>query len=153
MNDRCTILLDTENRHPCIECRLGHRVQHFTDRIECIQYIQNQLSNCPQIYLFLSSQNIDLIGNQLVLFQRVYFHVYHPTSNDIPNNNNYPRMWIQRFEEADLWVKISYTVCRHNIASYLQNNRSRATGEILRRTIEILKEEAREAKLGIQAND
>ncbi|CAF1127959.1 unnamed protein product [Adineta steineri] len=151
MNDQRAVLLDSENRHSPIESNLGHRVQYFTDRNTCIQYIQNQMTTCQRIDLFLSYQDKNIIGNQLVLFHNVYFHIYYPTINDIPNNNQ-PCMWIQPFEELELWVKISYVIYHHDWMYYMQSNYSQVTRVNLRITHNILLEETKAAKLGIQPN-
>jgi hypothetical protein len=153
MNNQLAVLLDSENRHLPIESNLGRRVQYYTDRDTCIQRIRNQMPNYHRIDLFLSSQNRNLIGDELVLFHNIYFHVYYPTIDDIPNNNNFPCMWIQPFEEPELWVKISYAIYRHDWLSHRQSNYSQATLTNLRITHNILLEEVRAAKLGIQAID
>ncbi|CAF1500945.1 unnamed protein product [Adineta ricciae] len=94
MNNLLVALLDTENRHPRIESNLGHRIWRFTNRNQCIQFVQNQMPTCQQIDLFLSHQHRDLIGNQLVLLNTIHFHIYYPTEDGIQNNHNGTRMWV-----------------------------------------------------------
>ncbi|UJR19112.1 hypothetical protein I4U23_022243 [Adineta vaga] len=117
MNNQLAVLLDSTNRHSLNQSNLGRRVRHFTDRNGCIQYVQNQIPNCRRIDLFLSFREGNLIGNELVLVQNVHFHIYYPTMDDIPSDSNIPCMWVKKFEEDELWVRIGYTIYRHDCTS------------------------------------
>ena len=150
MDNRCVIVLDTENRHPCIESNLGHRVARCTNRNQCIQFVQNQMAIYQQIDLFLSHQHRDLIGNQLVLFNTIYFHIYYPAVVGIQNNHNGIHMWVQKFEEDELWVKISFQLLYHDFRACMQNNFNDAIRNTLFATICILMEEVEAAKLSIE---
>ncbi len=150
MTDVLTVLLDSNNRHPLIESRLGPRVQHFSIKNECIRCIQNAIMTFRRIDLFLSSEDKLIIGNQLLLFHNIYFHVYYPTADDIPNNNM-SNVWVQVFEENNLWFQISYAIYEQDWTRFIESNYSREAHTILQSTHNIILEEVRAAKLGVQA--
>ena len=147
-----TVLLDTDHRHTLLESDLGHRVERYTDRHACGQYILNELPACRRIDFFLSSRDRDLIGDQLALFGAVYFHVYYPTLNEIPHNPN-SCMWVRLFEEHELWVQISFAIYRQDQRDHIHSNFSNQTRQRLQATQRVLLAEARAAQLGIQARD
>jgi hypothetical protein len=145
-----SVLLDTDHRHLLLDGYLGDRVERYTDRHACLQYIRNQLPACRHIDFFLPSCDRDLVGNQLVLFNTVYFYVYYPTMYDIPNNAN-SSVWVQLFDERELWEQISYAIYRQDWRDHIQSNFSNQTRVRLQATHQAVLEEVRAAKLGIQA--
>ncbi|CAF0857608.1 unnamed protein product [Adineta ricciae] len=147
------VLLDIERRHRTIESHLGYRVQYYFNQNECIQYVRNQMKNYERIDLFLPSQHKNIIGNDLVLFSNIFFHIYYPTTNYISENGEDPWMWIEKFEEDVLWVKIGYAIYRHDWRSYIRSNFAENAFERLRHTHGILHGEVQAAQLGIQAAD
>jgi len=146
------ILLDSNNRHPCIESNLGHRVEHFINRGACVGYIQNEMASCGRIDLFLSSADRNIIGTNLPLFNNIYFHLYCPTADDIPNNEAlFPqRAYVDVFEEDNLWVHISYTILGHDNRRLINSNYSTEGRAVWQTTHRIVSEEVEAAKLGVQ---
>ncbi|CAF0789844.1 unnamed protein product [Adineta ricciae] len=145
------VLLDIERRHPTIESHLGDRVQYYFNQNECIQYVRNQMENYERIDLFLSSQHKNIIGNDLVLFSNIFFHIYYPTTNYISENGEDSWMWIEKFEEDVLWVEIGYAIYRHDWRSYIRSNSAENAFECLRGTYGILQDEVQARKFGIIA--
>jgi hypothetical protein len=104
-----------------------------------------------RIDLFLSSADGNLIGNDLPLFDKIYFHLYCPTVHDIPNNRIlFPsQAYVQIFEEDTLWVHISGSILEHDLTR-LTENYSPEARETYETTNRIFLEEVKAAKLGVQ---
>jgi hypothetical protein len=154
MTDLRVILLDSNGRHPLIESDIGPRIEYFNNQIACVQRIQNEMMRCKRIDLFLSSTDRNIIGNNLPLFDKIYFHLYCPTIDDIPNYEvSFPqRAFFQVFEEGLLWVRITYSVLGHDLTRLTQNYSTEAR-ETYEMTQRIILDEVKAAKLGVQPDD
>ncbi|CAF1040874.1 unnamed protein product [Adineta ricciae] len=153
MNNRLVVLLDPPSRQLPAQSNLGHRVQHFLNRDICIQHILTQMPNYQRIDFFLSSHERTLVGAEIALLQNVYFHIYYPTNDDIPNDYNNPCMWIKTFEERELWMRISFTIYHHDWMSHVENNFGDATLNVLRNTYNILLQEVQAAQLSVETSE
>jgi hypothetical protein len=152
MTELRAVLLVFDDRHPLIESSLGPRVQRFTDQNTCVNYILNEMGRCRQIDLFLSSANRNIIGTNLPLFNNIYFHLYCPNADDIPNNEVlFPqRAYVHVFEEDYLWVEISYVILGHDNTRIRMSNYSNEARATWERTHSLVSEEVEAAKLGVQ---
>jgi len=60
-------------------------------------------------------------------------------------------VWVQVFEENNLWFKISYAIYEQDWTRFIESNYSREAHTILQSTHNIILEEVKAAKLGVQA--
>jgi len=152
MTDLRVIHLDSSSRYPPLDSNFGSRIQYFIYQNICFDYIQNEITNCRRIDLFLSSADGNIINTYLPLFNDVYFHLYCPTSDSIAVHEAlFPqRQRVQVFEEIYLWAYIGYAILHHDFMCLRRINDRNQGLSALQGTLHILLEEVEEAKAGIQ---
>ena len=146
------VLLDSVDRYTALCSEFWDQTHHFTSRNECITFIQNRVLECKRLDIFLPADDRDLISTLLPTNEKIYFHLYCPTSESVTENERqFPqRSRIQIVEALDLWVSIGYVLLGNGLTRGLRTNNTSQTLLDIMRTTSTLLDEAEAVKGGEQ---
>ena len=152
MGDLRAILLAPDMQYPSIRSDFGPQIQCFDTQNNCVMFIQNHMLTSRRIDLFLSSADRNIIGTSLPLFDKIHFHLYCPTIDDIPIYEALfsQRAYVEIFEADYLWVQIGYTLLGYDNIRIRESNNSNEALAAWTRTHTILLEEVKAMQAGVQ---